>query len=487
MLPELPSEIWHKIYSKLTFRECIRCTRVCRSWRSKILSWSGLWHEISNEHGYQSISTLQPYTPYLVSSAVQRFRINTHGGQQRSPRDKAIHAMVTLNFLIEHNCNSIKEVVLRQLPNLVTFVYRAVVTQTDESIEDEPWCLFEPGMHLPHENLAELTIEMFGNGRPMSMHLLLHLLPKLRRVSLNALDCDDATAVLHALAYNCHVIELIEIHDGHDDNFRWSEAHTHPGKGLQFLVVDGDDRFTDADALHPVIAKHHITLRLLRIKGYEPLGRMTLSHWARLPFPKLRNLILVNLDDQPPGEVPDLTKDLCAFLRQATELRRADISISNLMNDSVLSCLADMKQLGELRLSSCTTLSESGFIRFIQSPAVQKNLKSLELDDVDVLNGKLLNIMGESLTVFEQVTIAACRNVHVREIPQFLADIRVPLKRFNLVCFVKADECPDELLDSIVDQLKNKAEEWKFVLETTSHNEDWLPSLYRVLTSEDSS
>ncbi|KAI8147593.1 hypothetical protein BJV82DRAFT_596135 [Fennellomyces sp. T-0311] len=524
MFCEIPSEIWHVIFANLSFRDCIRCTRVCRNWRSTVLGWPGLWQEISSEHGYDSVSVLRPYTSNLQKSSVQRFHINTHADRQ-SAYDKVIRAMETIDFLIEHDCDNIQTasliidfwpmsllykttaicqrsltrldllfvhkltmdtyviptVVLRQLPNLVTLIYRAVVTQTDESVENHPWRLFEPALIQPHQSLTQLTIDLFGNGRPLSVHMLIRLLPKLQRISLNALDCEYSHAVLRTLIDYCHDIELIEVHDGQDDNFRPDEATTTHGAGLQYLVVDGDDRFTEAHALEPVIHKYHNTLRFLRIKGYEPLNRMMLSQWASLSFSRLRDLVLVNTDDQLPGNL-DLCEDLCTFLRHATLLQYVDLTVANLMTDEVLGCLAE-KDLTELRISSCSTLSETGFIRFVQSPSIQKHLKHLALNDVDVLTGSILNVMPENLTSLERLSITSCKHVQVDRLSQFLDGFRRLLTRVDLVCFARTDQYTDALLDAIINHLRANAVEWKFALETSSDG-TCPPSIHRMFTSD---
>ncbi|KAI9257322.1 hypothetical protein BDA99DRAFT_516140 [Phascolomyces articulosus] len=550
--PVIPQEIWHVIFSKLTFRECIRCTGVNRSWRSAVFGWPGLWYEISNEIGFDTIQQLQPYTPYFNANAVQRFGWIMHANHQQSRRDKMFQVMATINFLKDQQCNNIKEavlmvdfwptsllyqltamceysltrlnllyidkltrdtyiipsLVLRMLPNLTTFGYRTVVTQIEDSFDDdEPWILFEPVMKSNHLNLKELVIEMFGNGRPMLMHQLLKLLPKLQRISLNALDCSDAHAVLDSLLKYCHNIEIIEVHDGQDDNFRWDkivaqqrqrqqaedaslsptidsqadnqqQQHYH---GLEYLVIDGDDRFTEVDTLQPVIKKYHDTLRLLRIKGYNPLNRMMLSQWTDLSFPRLHKLIIVNLDDQPLEEIPILTNDLCIFLYQLSDaLEQVDICAANLMTDNVLHCLAHqtMKHLTSLRLSACTALTETGFICFLQNAYIRTRLKRLELDAMDLLTGNILAILVESLTSLEELIITGCKHVDNidRVVPKFLDDLHVScLKWFHLICITAQEEVyPEELLNDITSKLKDKVITWRIALKTSPNGPTYL-------------
>ncbi|KAG2217515.1 hypothetical protein INT45_001802 [Circinella minor] len=538
--PELPSEIWHSIFSKLTFRDCIRCTGVNHNLRSAVFGWDGLWHEISNEQGH----------------AVQRFRLNTHSDQQLLLSDKVVNAMATVNFLIEYNCNNIKEgvlvidfwptsilykissichhsltrldllcidkltmdtymiptLVLRHLPHLITFAYRAVVTQIDEFVDDEPWCLFEPPINLIHRNLTELVIEMFGNGRPISMHLLLRLLPKLQRVSLNALDCSNANATMHTLLHHCHDIEIVEIHDGQDDNFRWDNIlsrqlqqeqkrgekslddvgnsdrlYTIISGGLQYLVVDGDERFLNVNTLQPIITKYQHTLRMLRIRGYEPITRLLLSQQciSHLTFSQLHSLILVNLDQPPPEMLSTLSENFCTFLRQTKgALENINLSVADLMNDTVLDCLAhqELECLTYLRLAKSSVLSDTGFIRFLQYPGIGKQLKSLDLNEMDLLTGKILHTVAERLTSVEKLTITGCKRIGIGELQLFFSRIHL-LKWLHLVCFIETEECPQQMIDYIVEQLKNKAIEWKFVLKTNS-NDNHPPSVYRVFTSD---
>ncbi|KAI7860627.1 hypothetical protein BDC45DRAFT_529261 [Circinella umbellata] len=554
--PELPSEIWHSIFSKLTFRDCIRCTGVNHNLRSAVFGWDGLWHEISNEQGYDHISRLRPYMSYFNSHAVQRFRLNTHSDQQLLLGDKVVNAMAFVNFLIEYNCNNIKEgvlvidfwptsilykfssichhsltrldllcidkltmdtymtptLVLRHLPHLITFAYRAVVTQIDESVDDEPWCLFEPPANLVHWNLTELAIEMFGNGRPISIHLLLRLLPKLRRVSLNALDCSNANATMHTLLHHCHSIEIVEIHDGQDDNFRWDNIlsrqlqqepkrgekslddidnndhlYTIISGGLQYLVVDGDDRFLNVNTLQPIIIKYQHTLRMLRIRGYEPITRLLLSqqYINHLTFSHLHSLILVNLDQPPPEMLPTLSANFCTFLRQTKgTLVHISLSVSDLMNDIVLNCLAhqELRCLTYLRLSKSSVLSDIGFIRFLQYSGIGKQLKSLELNEMDLLTGKILHAVAECLTSVEKLTITGCKQIGVGELRLFFSRIQL-LKWLHLVCFVETQECSQQIIDSIVEQMKSKAIEWKLVLKTSS-NDNHPSSVCRVFTSD---
>ncbi|KAI9495152.1 hypothetical protein BDB00DRAFT_814879 [Zychaea mexicana] len=66
----LPFELLSAIFAMLPMEQSIRCTRVCKAWRSFIFSWEGLWRELSDST-YDFAHVLAPYKSRLYGQHVK--------------------------------------------------------------------------------------------------------------------------------------------------------------------------------------------------------------------------------------------------------------------------------------------------------------------------------------------------------------------------------------------------------------------------------
>lgn len=95
----LPHELLDQVFSRLSWSQCIQCTRVARSWRSFLLfQWNGLWHSLSDLE-CSLPNDLLPYTSYIQGNDVRSLHIHR---RQTAKSD-------VLCFLINQGCCSIRQ------------------------------------------------------------------------------------------------------------------------------------------------------------------------------------------------------------------------------------------------------------------------------------------------------------------------------------------------------------------------------------------
>lgn len=94
-----PYELLDQVFSKLSWSQCIQCTRVARSWRSfLLLQWNGLWSSLSDLE-CSLPNDLIPYTSYIHGNDVHSLQIHR---RQTAKSD-------VLCFLINKGCHSIRQ------------------------------------------------------------------------------------------------------------------------------------------------------------------------------------------------------------------------------------------------------------------------------------------------------------------------------------------------------------------------------------------
>ncbi|KAI9266525.1 hypothetical protein BDA99DRAFT_505924 [Phascolomyces articulosus] len=101
-ISELPIELQHSILNHLTFRECIQCTKVSKSWAVMILSWQKMWQCLSTQEKHRIVPHLLPYKNFISGSSVKRIYIDRFGS------DPAYWPSV-VDFLVDQQCNAIQE------------------------------------------------------------------------------------------------------------------------------------------------------------------------------------------------------------------------------------------------------------------------------------------------------------------------------------------------------------------------------------------
>ncbi|KAI7860948.1 hypothetical protein BDC45DRAFT_9541 [Circinella umbellata] len=74
-IPSLPMEIQEVILKSLTFQQRLESSMTCKTWRSMILNWSGMWRNLSTDDGHTIVPDLVPYKPYIASHFVKRVHI----------------------------------------------------------------------------------------------------------------------------------------------------------------------------------------------------------------------------------------------------------------------------------------------------------------------------------------------------------------------------------------------------------------------------
>ncbi|KAI9499021.1 hypothetical protein BDB00DRAFT_867092 [Zychaea mexicana] len=126
-------DVLSNIFSQLTFKECIRATRVCRTCYDSILRLPDVWREISDED-YDVPQDLAPYGDYFAGSEVRTLRLMT---RRRSPRAQAVQ------FVVDHDCLDIEE----ELPEDRHFfaTTKAFWQQLDRAYAEQLLASYHPG------------------------------------------------------------------------------------------------------------------------------------------------------------------------------------------------------------------------------------------------------------------------------------------------------------------------------------------------------
>ena len=94
----LPYELVSEIFAMLSMKQAIQCIQICQSWRSFILSWGGLWQELSDS-ACDFVHDLAPYKDFLQGKQVKSLSMHV---RKRRKQTKAI------NFLRLHNCCNVQ-------------------------------------------------------------------------------------------------------------------------------------------------------------------------------------------------------------------------------------------------------------------------------------------------------------------------------------------------------------------------------------------
>ncbi|KAI9491116.1 hypothetical protein BDB00DRAFT_514204 [Zychaea mexicana] len=96
-LPSLPHEIQHKVFERLSFDECKRCSQLSRAWRSAVLNWPGMWRCLQMNKKFRYF---QIHCDRIEKSALKGIDIDTYSG-------KTILWIKLVSFLAKQNFNAI--------------------------------------------------------------------------------------------------------------------------------------------------------------------------------------------------------------------------------------------------------------------------------------------------------------------------------------------------------------------------------------------
>ncbi|KAI9263387.1 hypothetical protein BDA99DRAFT_510101 [Phascolomyces articulosus] len=438
----LPYHILNFIFEKCPLRDLIRYTRVSKTWRSFLLSWPGLFHDLSDRL-LNIPRDLIHYEPYFDGNYVRTVHIL---GRSKEEQEHI------LSFLIQHDCSLIEYIRIICDTTKITQLGHLFKT-TGSSLKRLH--VYSSGTHciLPMilnscTNLKELhfshSAESFRtlsskdlqleNIRPtstiqqLSLDILiplpllkntLRLFPYLKRIDLNALAVEDVGGlILKCLHTVCSNLEHVQV-DGEHTTLattvtrikiaKKEEAEeeeeknlTIGGGGWRVLILGQISGLNDTQVA-PLLQKRGKTLEAIHIVACEDLGDATFSTLAMIGCPNLQYLCLrLNYFMYEEAKSANYwpihfqPKDLCKIIRQAPLLEEVNFSYLDNITDGVLDALADLKNLMELEIGYCENVTTKGLCRFIYQ---QHNVNENNNDNGDhstiAAQGASMNQQGQ--------------------------------------------------------------------------------------------
>ncbi|KAI9499674.1 hypothetical protein BDB00DRAFT_866534 [Zychaea mexicana] len=471
------------IFSHLSFRERIRCTRVSRSWRLFLLSWPDLWHTIADR--YVNLDTnLLPYLAYFSAKHVRTVRIPEFSQQSvqffinqslevpcrpttlMSVHDMLLFACDTLTDLTIHSGvgDKLLDTVLDHCPNLISFQY-----------SHSGFYSFPHRQHQHHQETGSNGFETTGKRyaqRPDLLRLVLDIpldeqrllsilssCPNLRQLQLRSSDMqfgyfDVTLRFIHSYHRQLQHLRLyggIAAARSSSSSFppllsfRLNHQHheiTTQRQGLRELWLIGTDEGSSTHVL-PLIHQHHTTLTSLHIQG-TPLTSNAMACLASYRYPALTGLHIQLTHYSP------LASDLCSLIRHApnlTDVALSSFTATNTVSDPVLDALpSGIRHFKLLQRQSYSNnnLTSQALIHFLQraGPSIQEfhlpNVQAVTDNVLDVLSSQQRHTYSlETLDVHgnEQITSAG-----IRRLIDSLGD---SLKWMNL------GQCPLITLDTV--------------------------------------
>ncbi|KAI9499723.1 hypothetical protein BDB00DRAFT_795303 [Zychaea mexicana] len=418
----LPYHVLDSIFSKVSsLRYLTRCTRVSKTWRSFLLSWPGLWRDLSDLR-LNIARDLVQYERYFDGKHVRVVHIL---GRSRSEQEQAIL------FLVQHNCYCIETIRIACYPEIndrlvelfkttgrslqSLHVYSGgsqcvlyTVLQHCTALKDLRYSHSTEGFEtlspddVIDENIPTTTpIQDLSLDAIMSYPLLentLRLFPCLKRVDLNAsIVGRDCGHILEFLATSCPQLQQVQFGGDHTapayirNISTLSSSPPPPAKSavtaaalqkdngsIRVLVLSQLLGLSDTH-LVPLFLKHGKTLEAIHIEACYTLGDATFSALAMRGCPHLRYLcIRLNCfmyeaaasigdsnHDQQQQPIHFQPHDLCTFIRNAPSLEEVNFSYLTGVTDPIVEELAELKNLKELEISHCENVTQQSLCRLI--------------------------------------------------------------------------------------------------------------------------
>ncbi|KAI9321031.1 hypothetical protein BX666DRAFT_1875562 [Dichotomocladium elegans] len=365
----LPYDILGNIFSKLTFRERIRCTRVSGTWRLYLLNWPNLWHDISDNHC--DIGT--NLTPGArLSKKVGLSGVFMLSNQLTHPVyvQWMFHAELLLSF--------------PQFFPLSSSQGSSYISEPRSSLKRFPI--------IPLLKLTDLVLDT-----PISMPELSHILslvPNLRRIRINlGVNRNDLGTILTNIDESCLFVSQIQMAGSYLSTTSFADVH---GPGLRELTLETIQGLCDRHLI-PIVQKHHRTLETIRIRSCHTLTNDTMSALATVGCPQLRDLRINFLWRQGPRFN---SRDLCALLNSASRLETVRLYFSdNVITEEVLDAINQLDHLRVLGLQGCcqSSINSESLVRFMQKDRTSCPIKKLHLPGLYVFTDSVLDAITEQM------------------------------------------------------------------------------------------
>ncbi|KAI9319243.1 hypothetical protein BX666DRAFT_2025558 [Dichotomocladium elegans] len=494
----VPCEILHLIFSELSFKDRLRCVRVCRSWRAIILNWPHMWRDLSTRQGCDIGLALNPYRAHIPSSAVHKvyFDYTDFGVDNESTAPMAR----TIDFLIRQRCSNIREAelngffdtpatfisfarltspglrrlvikchddkistmqvlntVLRWCPQLDTLVCFTVAGWPSKSTAD-----LLSGL-VPHRNLTSLTVQTRRQVQ-LPMHTIVERFPKLRTLAVPAGNCENVDLLLEALDRCCSDIESICISTPDTNSPSLRLLNPPPGSLRKLVVADyrlpvsavpsgsGNDP-VPTDHLHRLLRKHSATLEALTLGDATALNQATMALLASLDFPSLLVYTrATGVHDPKPVEYDP--HHLCGFLSRCPRLEAIHL-VDRGTDDQVLGCLQTLSSLRSLQLHYSDRVSSSALTNLLRS----RPLEHVSLHSVQAMSDSVLRDLNTSR--LRTLHITFCKQISVGAgLRPLLATILGKLEELEVTCTLVSTDT-GALLESVFGTMSKVASSWK--------------------------
>ncbi|KAG2225765.1 hypothetical protein INT45_011433 [Circinella minor] len=469
-LPELPVEIQHSILNHLTFRECIQCTSVSRSWRFMVLNRQKMWECISTRDKHTIVPQLLAYKDHINGSFVKRIYINRFSNPKHWP--------MVVDFLTAQQCNAIKE---------------------GPAADSMDWQLTLPGGFV-HLHLADLAIDITNsNDILINSASFFQALPKLEHLALSLENIADTGALLLPSSLQQYCPNLLSLVLSGSGDYNITARHKLQQKtkttvinhglceGITSIILRNSWNTQLApmasSLLYEFIQQSQTNLRLLDLTGADELfSHDMITYLIGHSFPMLTHL---TLRWQPMTDSPNATLLHRFIIQAATQLKYLGLKCKHhFADDELLSALSDTAQLlQELELDYSELITSNGLQRFLKTMAhPNRTLRKIVFNGTPALNREILHIIATSEScIITEMAILHCRNVSIDDVEQFFNDMLVHknsgdnntecsiiMKNLEL-CFYH-DKDPADFVNNnkkgreFLKKLDSVAKEWKFTL-----------------------
>ncbi|KAI7856818.1 hypothetical protein BDC45DRAFT_502385 [Circinella umbellata] len=471
-LPELPVEIQHSILNHLTFRECIQCTSVSRSWRFMVLNRQKMWECISTRDKHTIVPQLLSYKNHINGSFVKQIYINRFSNPKQWP--------MVVDFLTAQQCNAIKEVELNllfmttastlkfinicgdTLSRIFISLYRYSknhpITNVTPDIfirhcprltklvfvgpaaDSMDWQLTLPA-NFVHLHLADLAIDITNsNDILINSASFFHALPKLEHLALSLENIANtgALSLPSSLQQYCPNLSSLVLSGSGDYNItarhklqqktKTTVINHRQCEGITSIILRNSWNTQLApmasSLLYEFIQQSQTNLRLLDLTGADELfSHDMITYLIGHPFPMLTHL---TLRWQPMTDSPNATLLHRFIIQAATQLKYLGLKCKHhFADDELLLALSDTAQLlQELELDYSELITSNGLQRFLETMAhPNRTLRRIVFNGTPALNREILHTIAVSEScIVAEMAILHCRNVSIDDVEQFLND-----------------------------------------------------------------
>ncbi|KAI8139023.1 hypothetical protein BJV82DRAFT_673126 [Fennellomyces sp. T-0311] len=497
-LPCLPFEIQDTILRNLTFRECVLLSAVCKTWRSMVLNWQGMWSTLSTKDNHDIASALVPYRAFITSTSVNRVYLDTELNK---------HLEAVIDFLATQQCTAIQKVDIRApiisnmcLLDLSTMcadtlsdVSLSLVDRNPHNVTPDMPMLYFPNMKkfyysgrvseavhpvltgIQNHRLVDMAISIYIDAGEFDVKPFLEAAPRLQRLCLNFESIMFTGGAIPSMVrqYCPKLASLVIVNEmgnssGNIAQDVKNEILKINDPGLPRLVLRDRNRcFPVAQQILYQIGQDMCEqLEHMELTGHTVLGEQHAVYLSTLRFPLLTYLVLTNAPYY-------CSTSLCAFLsRSVPNLAYLELVGLGCADDGILCALASTGRcLQVLTLDSCLHITSSGLVTFIKTLSRHKCLlKQITLRAMPSVSQELLDTLASTTEpiVLDELTIDGCHSLSIDDYTRALAmpgtfggikKLCISLYYMGIKLFPHKDA-----IKRLLGELNSRITQWKFSL-----------------------